>query len=447
MPGAGRVLGTPAAVVPASPMAPTQLDMAPPVLGPQGYQPAAVTAAQQPTQAEPMASNRPGEAAIAAVSAAPPGLGESQRFGGGATHPPQLLGSPTQYGWPAAPAVQGQAHVQATQAQTGFGPPSHGPAPGHYQGPSGYGQMPGPGGQAGPAGQYAHASATLGAPSPMGYGQAGASYGQAPQLAGPGYGGGATPGQPWPQPNGPGPHPAGYAAPYGNEGYGFGYNANQANGPYGVQLPYPGASAPGFGNADYGSQENLGDDAQQYRIAGKNARGPLMVVIALLAIAVAASATYYIVKSTRSKAVARGSVRVESAPAGASVYIDGTKLGNVTPLAIDNLAAGSSHDLRIELPRYRSYSTRIDLPATGGLVPVTAIMTPITGKLRIASTPSGADVYIGGQLRNRTPCTITDVDMDGVRDLELRHKEFPPKRVRLDWTDKGELELNVALGR
>lgn len=281
----------------------------------------------------------------------------------------------------------------------------------------------------------------------MGYGQAGASYGQAPQLAGPGYGGGATPGQPWPQPNGPGPHPAGYAAPYGNEGYGFGYNANQANGPYGVQLPYPGASAPGFGNADYGSQENLGDDAQQYRIAGKKARGPLMVVIALLAIAVAASATYYIVKSTRSKAVARGSVRVESAPAGASVYIDGTKLGNVTPLAIDNLAAGSSHDLRIELPRYRSYSTRIDLPATGGLVPVTAIMTPITGKLRIASTPSGADVYIGGQLRNRTPCTITDVDMDGVRDLELRHKEFPPKRVRLDWTDKGELELNVALGR
>ena len=105
----------------------------------------------------------------------------------------------------------------------------------------------------------------------------------------------------------------------------------------------------------------------------------------IAAISLAAFATFFIVKSTRKAPVVQGSVRVDSVPAGAAVSVDGKLLSNITPLTINNLPAGTSHDLVLTMTRHKQYSTRIEVPKTGGVIPVTAIMTPITGTLRVTN--------------------------------------------------------------
>ena len=76
---------------------------------------------------------------------------------------------------------------------------------------------------------------------------------------------------------------------------------------------------------------------------------------------------------------------------------DGTRLTDKTPLTIDGVPVGTRHDIRVELARHQAYTETIDIPKTGGEVPVMALLKPITGKIVVDSQPSGAEIWIDGQ--------------------------------------------------
>ncbi|HPH65402.1 MAG TPA: PEGA domain-containing protein, partial [Kofleriaceae bacterium] len=238
-------------------------------------------------------------------------------------------------------------------------------------------------------------------------------------------------------------------------------NSPFPQGPYGQQ-PYnnPYGQSPQFGGPQYpfapqGGQQrspslqmmqlDVDELPAHYRIDNKRPKTVLVVLAGIAAISLAAFATFFIVKSTRKAPAVQGSVRVDSVPAGAAVSVDGKVLPNITPLTINNLPAGTSHDLVLTLVRHKQYTTKIEVPKAGGVIPVTAIMTPITGTLRVTSIPAGAELYINGQFRNRTPCTISDVDMEGVKQIELRLKEYTPQKVPLNWLEKSELDVEVKM--
>jgi hypothetical protein len=107
---------------------------------------------------------------------------------------------------------------------------------------------------------------------------------------------------------------------------------------------------------------------------------------------------------TLDQAVAAGSVSVSTTPKGAQLYIDGISQGK-TDQVVGNLAPGS-HLVTLELAGYETWSQMVTVKS-GVTTPVTALLVaevnPVTGDLRVSSTPSGAAVYVNGNYEGTTP--------------------------------------------
>ncbi len=110
-----------------------------------------------------------------------------------------------------------------------------------------------------------------------------------------------------------------------------------------------------------------------------------------------------------------GSVDVVSYPAGASVYIDDVYQGLTRPwdaLNIPNVAPGE-HDLTLTLGGYYDYVTTVTV-SSGRETSVVATLTDRpeanpNGQVAVASSPSGAAVYIDSAYRGVTPLIVDDV--------------------------------------
>ena len=186
----------------------------------------------------------------------------------------------------------------------------------------------------------------------------------------------------------------------------------------------------------------------QYKLGAARRRMFTYIVAAVLALSVAAGVTFLIIRSTRETAPETGKVRIESVPAGAQVTWDGTKLTEKTPVTVEGVPIGSRHEVKVELARHKTYvDAEVDVPKTGQEIQVMALLKPITGKLRIISTPDGAEIYINGEPRGRAPKTINDVDMDSAKKIELRLKDYQPYVQDLEWPANGEVAIDAKMKR
>jgi hypothetical protein len=115
-----------------------------------------------------------------------------------------------------------------------------------------------------------------------------------------------------------------------------------------------------------------------------------------------------------------GSISIESAPAGASVFMDSSSQGITNPsgaLTLNTIPSGN-HIIKLTAPGYNDWIETVYVkPNTNTYVPV--IMTrigpnptpvPAAGALNIVSTPSGADIFVDNIFRGYTPSTITEID-------------------------------------
>jgi formylglycine-generating enzyme required for sulfatase activity len=92
-------------------------------------------------------------------------------------------------------------------------------------------------------------------------------------------------------------------------------------------------------------------------------------------------------------------VRIESTPAGATVTLDGSYLGE-TPLARE--VAPGPHSLKFSLARYEDLTERVTVDKKTTL---SRTLTPLFGWLNVESTPSGQAVYLDGSKVGDTPLT------------------------------------------
>jgi len=184
----------------------------------------------------------------------------------------------------------------------------------------------------------------------------------------------------------------------------------------------------------------------QYKVSGNASRWVMIVLAGIVAVSVAAGVTFFIIRSTRNGTPTTGSIHVESVPPGGDIFLDGTHVAGVTPQTLPfELQAGTRHEIRVELAKHKPHVENVDIPSDGGEVAINALMDPITGRLRVVTTPAGADVIIDGTLRGRTNTTINDIDMASAKHLELRLKEYSPYIQTLTWPANGEIDIDQKL--
>ncbi len=113
---------------------------------------------------------------------------------------------------------------------------------------------------------------------------------------------------------------------------------------------------------------------------------------------------------------AYGNLRIETEPRGASVYLDGTYRG-LTPLILYNIPA-KTYQLRIV---YSGYQERIETIKVepNRTTYLSYSLVPLYGSLNVNSVPQGADVYLNGVYRGKTPIVINNLN-PGRYQLQLR---------------------------
>lgn len=112
-----------------------------------------------------------------------------------------------------------------------------------------------------------------------------------------------------------------------------------------------------------------------------------------------------------------GSIRVQSTPPGAMIFLDGTEVG-ATPGLIPKVEAGE-HNIVIVKDGYSSFSRTVNV-ARNVTASVNAVLTKEYGTLNITSEPANAAVYIDGVSKGLTSSTGLRVTGLGIGAHKIR---------------------------
>ncbi len=136
-----------------------------------------------------------------------------------------------------------------------------------------------------------------------------------------------------------------------------------------------------------------------------------------------------------------GYLSVDSSPAGAKVYVDGSYIGD-TPIENYKLSIGQ-HSLKITKQGYQDYTTTIILNP-GDSKTLNIELTPIFGYLTINSNPSGATVFIDGTKIGKTPIEKHKI-LTGTHRVLVKMNGYHEESFNVLIQSNKELSFNVEL--
>ncbi len=145
-----------------------------------------------------------------------------------------------------------------------------------------------------------------------------------------------------------------------------------------------------------------------------------------------------------------GFLHIDSAPAGASVMVDGiyqgvTQSGN--PLDLTGISPGE-HTVTFRLQNYQDYATRVPVQA-GKTASVRATLTPVevpagSGVVQIYSEPSGANIFIDNMCVGISPLTIPSVP-SGSHIITIRLNGYQDYQNTFNLSPGQTAQIQVAL--
>ncbi len=143
--------------------------------------------------------------------------------------------------------------------------------------------------------------------------------------------------------------------------------------------------------------------------------------------------------------VAHGGANITSDPTGASITLNGKKLLAKTPHVVKGLPADKSHGLILKLDGFQKHEEEFDV-APDDVSAVHVILDPDPGSLAISSSPKGAQVYVNGERRGRTPVKVEGLPRDLDLPVTLKKKGYEDLQ-RIHVWGKQHDDLHFALER
>lgn len=174
------------------------------------------------------------------------------------------------------------------------------------------------------------------------------------------------------------------------------------------------------------------------------ARGPVEVAAALPAAPQPQPPSAPAAPTPTVRQIQTGTLRVTSSPAGATVVLDGRRIGT-TPLAVSNLAVGR-HTLHLSKGGFENVARNVDIragaefeadldlrPRAAAVSPPAAAVAPRAGTIEVLVRPWGT-VYVDGEVRQRE----TDV---------VYRTQLPPgpHRIRATHPTLGAVEREIVV--
>ncbi len=98
-------------------------------------------------------------------------------------------------------------------------------------------------------------------------------------------------------------------------------------------------------------------------------------------------------------------VIIETEPPGATVWLDKSRLADVTPLTVDRPRDSTNHDLEIALPGFTT-SKRAFKHDASAVTLIREVLKGETGELVVSSKPANLPVKVDGRELGNTPLTI-----------------------------------------
>jgi len=140
----------------------------------------------------------------------------------------------------------------------------------------------------------------------------------------------------------------------------------------------------------------------------------------------------------------KGTIDIQSTPAGATVLIDG-ELQGVTPLSGVELTTGK-HDLRLVRKGYLDHDASITVASSDGK-PVRVVLRPeAAATVLITSKPEGAAVFVEGEYRGKTPLTLHDL-VPGAHSVRVSSENFADWHEQVKLSQGENPDVHAVLGR
>lgn len=134
-------------------------------------------------------------------------------------------------------------------------------------------------------------------------------------------------------------------------------------------------------------------------------------------------------------------VTVESRPAGATFVVDADARGE-TPLSVELLEGRRVVELRKE--GYKTWRQTLNVVAGNAVNLGEVSLTEADGRLRVGSTPAGANVTVNGEFQGRTPMEVA-VPPGSAQEIRLTKEGFVPEKREVTIESGKRAELDVEL--
>ena len=185
------------------------------------------------------------------------------------------------------------------------------------------------------------------------------------------------------------------------------------------------------------------DEVHGGRIARRrHRRVVLAALVTLLGLAVVAAVFLVVLFPMGEEG---GTIEVISVPENADVLFNGQPINKRTPVVIPVTDLKQAYEVEVKLAKYQPWKRKLSLSAEDSRVRVLAVLTPIYGRLSVSSIPKGADIYVNGEHRGKTPATIENLLPTEDVALELRKRGYKPATRVLKWGDQTYLDAEVTL--
>jgi hypothetical protein len=173
----------------------------------------------------------------------------------------------------------------------------------------------------------------------------------------------------------------------------------------------------------------LDDIPQRYKL--QEARTRRIVWAAVVALLFVGGIGLAVLLTRQEDSAARSALVIKSDPAGATVTVDGVVLADPTPVRFET-DANARHELEVALAGYQTWKNTQLAPASGDREVSVTLSRPKV-KIRVNTTPSGAEIFVGDVKMGTSPKNLEGLDPDQVRRIKLVHPDFDPVELPIDW--------------